>query len=244
MRCSRDATIVYAVTFENRIFRIDTRSNRADEAFAFPWFYPLVEAPALRGSLLRFYAVNAGGHITANGRDVPILSSPGGLPVVQIPWELPDTWVKFTMYGGASPFETFTRTYPVADYAPRGFEPGSPGLNEGQSAYRQDWSAGTVASPAVPGEIVHIYAVGLGPTECPIETGKPAPVDRLCRALQTPEWKWIIAPNVTVPAEVQFAGFAPGMIGMYQIDVRVPPYNGYEYITLSGIANVRIRPAP
>ena len=62
---SRDATIVYALTTQNRILRIDTRSNRAEEAFVIPWFYPLVEAPALRGSLLRFYAVNAMARVDA-----------------------------------------------------------------------------------------------------------------------------------------------------------------------------------
>ena len=126
-------------------------------------FSLLMDAPVVPGSLVRFYAVNAGDRITVNGREMPILSRPGGLPVVQIPWDLPDQWVKFTMYGGESPFETFTRTYPVSDFFPVGFAPGSPGLNEGQPAYREDWSATTYDSPASPGEIVHIYAAGLAP---------------------------------------------------------------------------------
>ncbi|MDQ6759798.1 MAG: hypothetical protein M3Z32_08040 [Acidobacteriota bacterium] len=244
---SGDAGNVYAQTTDNRIVRINTRTGRTEQAFVIASFSPLQDIPLVPGSLVRFYAVNAGNHITVNGREVPLLSSPVGLPVVQIPWDLPDQWVKFTMYGGNSPFETFTRTYPVSDFYPEGFVPGSPGVNEGQPAYRQDWSATTYQSPAVSDEIVHIYAVGLGATDCAIETGKPAPVDRLCRITRYPEWNWTTAPNVSVPAEVVFAGLAPGTIGLYQIDVRVPPFNGYEFIELSvgkqnpRVAFVRIR---
>lgn len=49
------------------------------------------------------------------------------------------------------------------------------------------------------------------------------------------------AVNVTVPAEILFAGFAPGLIGLYQVDVRVPPYSGNEFISLAGAVNVRMR---
>jgi uncharacterized protein (TIGR03437 family) len=237
---SGDASTVYA-SFQNRIWRIDTSTGRTERAFGFASFSPLAEAPIVPGSLVRFYALNAGDHIAVNGVEAPVLSSPGGAPVIQVPWDLPDQWVKFTMSGGDSPFETFTRTYPISDFFPQGFAPGSPGLNEGQPAYRQDWSATTYESPATAGEIVHIYAVGLGAVDCPVENGKPAPLDRLCRSTRMVDWQWTTAPGTTLPAEVQFAGLAPGMVGLYQIDVRVPPYNGYEFIELSdGVRNLRV----
>jgi uncharacterized protein (TIGR03437 family) len=203
--------------------------------------------PIVPGSLVRFFAQNPGDHITVNGQEAPILSTPSGLPMIQLPWDLPDQWVKFTMYGGNSPFETFTQTFPVSDFFPKGFAPGSPGVNEGQPAYRQDWSATTYDSPATAGEIVHIYAVGLGAVDCPVVTGIPAPLDRLCRPLHMLDWQWTTAPSTTVPAEVLFAGLAPGIVGLYQIDVRVPPYIGYQVIELadvvrnSVVAFVRIR---
>ena len=243
---SGDAGAVYALS-GNRVLHIDTVTGRTEQAFLVTLFSPLQDTPLVPGSLVRFSGLNTGAHITVNGREVPLLSPPGGLPVIQIPWDLPDPGVKFTMYGGDSPFETFTRTYPVSDFFPQGFAPCDPGLNEGQPAYRQDWSSTTYQSPAVPGEIVHIYAVGLGATDCAIETGKPAPVDRLCRIARRVEWKWTTAPGVGVAAEILFAGLAPGMIGLYQIDVRVPPFNGYEFIELSDgernprVAVVRIR---
>ena len=237
---SRDAGVVYA-SRGGRVARIDASSGKTEPAFAIAFFSLLADAPVVPGSLVRFYGTNTGDRITVNGREMPLLSRPGGLPIIQIPWDLPDPWVKFTMHGGDSPFETFTRTYPVSDFFPVGFPPGSPGLNEGQPAYRQDWSATTYDSPAGPGEIVHIYAAGLGAVDCPVETGVPAPLDRLCRITRSVEWSWTTAPGVSVPAEVLFAGLAPGTAGLYQIDVRVPTYNGYEFVELSdGARNPRV----
>lgn len=237
---SRDAGIVFA-SRDGRVMRIDVSSGKAEPAFATSFFTLLTDAPVVPGSLVRFYGANIGDRITVNGREMPILSQPGGLPMIQIPWELPDQWVKFTMSGGESPFETFTRAYPVSDFYPVGFPPGSPGLNEGQPAYRQDWSATTYDSPASPGEIVHIYATGLGAVDCPVETGVPAPLDRLCRITRPADWQWITAPDITVRADVRFAGLAPGTAGLYQIDVRVPPYTGHEFIALSdGARNARV----
>jgi len=244
---SDDAGSVYAV-LQNGVVRIDTSTGGTERAFVFGILSPLSDKPMVPGSLVRFSAVNAGDHITVNRMEVPLLSPPGALPVIQIPWDLPGQWVQFTMYGGDSPFETHTLTYALSDFFPQGFVPGNPGLNEGQPVYREDWSATTFESPAIPGEIVHIYAVGLGAVDCPVETGNPAPLDRLCRSTRMIDWQWTTAPSTTVPAEVLFAGLAPGIVGLYQIDVRVPPYNGYEFIELSdGVRNprvafVRVRP--
>jgi uncharacterized protein (TIGR03437 family) len=236
---SGDASSVYA-SFENRILRIDTNSGHTEQAFAIAALFP-PQAPIVPGSLVRFSAFNAGDHITVNGQEAPILPSTPWAPVIQVPWDLPDQWVKFTMYGGESPFETFTRTFPISDFYPQGFAPGSPGVNEGQPAYRQDWSANTYESAATSGEIVHIFAVGLGAVDCAVETGKPAPLDRLCRITRVVNWQWTTAPNTNVPAEVLFAGLAPGTVGLYQIDVRVPAYNDYEFIALSdGVRNPRV----
>jgi len=224
---SRDGAVLYADSREG-IERVDTASGRAQRAFSVNMLYPLQEH-LVPGSLVRFYAINAGDHITLNGRDAPLLSAPDGLPIVQIPWELTDEWVKFTMYGGVSPFETFTQSYPVSDFYPQAFPPGNPELNGGNAVYRLDWTPATSENPAAPGEIVQIYAVGLGAVDCPVPTGKPAPIDRECRIIRPVDWRWLTYSERTEPAEVLFAGLAPGMVGVYQINVRVPAW-GYGWL--------------
>jgi len=75
----------------------------------------------------------------------------------------------------------------------------------------------TAANPASPGEVIALYATGLGPVDNPVETGALAPLAPLSRtALQ---------PLVTIggqDAAVEFAGLAPLFAGLYQLNVRVP----------------------
>jgi uncharacterized protein (TIGR03437 family) len=80
----------------------------------------------------------------------------------------------------------------------------------------------TPRKPPLPGEIVHLFATGLGPVIPPVSSGMPAPLDTLSRT--TTEWVYTwdqLSPRRT-PADVRFAGLAPGTVGVYQIDVRIP----------------------
>lgn len=73
------------------------------------------------------------------------------------------------------------------------------------------------ADPAEPGEVVATYATGLGPLNGVLASGVPAPASPL---IETLNW-----PSVTVGglgAEVLFSGLAPGLVGVNQVDVRVP----------------------
>ena len=73
----------------------------------------------------------------------------------------------------------------------------------------EDFSAVvTDASPVRPGEVLHLYATGLGP------------VDASGRATLPWEWMWISLGDR--PAEVLYVGLAPGLPGFYQVDVRTP----------------------
>lgn len=71
--------------------------------------------------------------------------------------------------------------------------------------------------PARPGEIVVLFASGLGPVDPPVKAGDAAPADPL---------SWTVhRPAVTfggMAGEVLFCGLAPGFAGLYQINVRIP----------------------
>ncbi len=71
--------------------------------------------------------------------------------------------------------------------------------------------------PAVAGESLEIYGIGLGPTDPFVPAGIPAPASPPARVLVPPE---IFMGELR--AEVTFAGLAPGVAGIYQVNAIVP----------------------
>lgn len=85
--------------------------------------------------------------------------------------------------------------------------------------------------PAVPGEYVHFCASGLGPVTPPVPTGTPGPVSPLSTAPVSCKWQ---QGNWEAQADTLFAGLAPGMVGFYQLTVKVPEsFSGFQEIVLN-----------
>jgi uncharacterized protein (TIGR03437 family) len=77
---------------------------------------------------------------------------------------------------------------------------------------------GVAASPAAIGQYVTIYCTGLGAVSNPPALGAAASGNPLSMALATP--------TVTIggqSAPVSFAGLAPTFVGLYQVNVQIPP---------------------
>ncbi|MEP7352541.1 MAG: hypothetical protein ABI824_04855, partial [Acidobacteriota bacterium] len=73
------------------------------------------------------------------------------------------------------------------------------------------------ANPAARGEILEIYATGLGPTTPAVDAGAPS-------SLTTLAWA-TVAPRLQiggVDAELSFTGMVPGLVGVYQVNAKVP----------------------
>jgi uncharacterized protein (TIGR03437 family) len=84
----------------------------------------------------------------------------------------------------------------------------------------QNLSGNTSANPAAPGSVVAIYMTGEGITTPPSVTGQLAPTNG--SGLNTP----VLTVTATVngaPAQVQYAGSAPGLVyGVMQVNVQIP----------------------
>jgi hypothetical protein len=95
-----------------------------------------------------------------------------------------------------------------------------------------DGSLVTAGSPAHPGEIVVIYAHGLGQTDPAVPTGQPTPTpapvvtnhiflqfDFNSNAGPKSPSTNPLEPPVNLP---EFAGLTPGEVGLYQVNVKIP----------------------
>ena len=81
-----------------------------------------------------------------------------------------------------------------------------------------DFRLVTAAAPAARGEVLQLYLTGLGAVTPAISTGEVAPS-------QEPLARTGVTPQVSVSgvnAELFYSGLAPGLIGVYQLNFRVP----------------------
>jgi uncharacterized protein (TIGR03437 family) len=128
------------------------------------------------------------------------------------------------------------QTYPIA--------PAQPGIflaGDGGAILDARYSLVTAGNPAHVGDVLQIFATGLGETDPPGQTGQGA----------SGSSGLVLPVTVTVggvEAAVQYAGLAPGFVGLYQVNVQVPatvtPGDAVEVaIRQNGISSNPDRPA-
>jgi len=155
--------------------------------------------------------------VTVNGVPAPILFVSGNQINAQLPANVSgNATMTLRTPGGISDNFYFS----VQPTAPAIFQSGTAGPMTGLPVIirADDNQLVTPTNPIHPGDTITIYATGLGSTMPPVDAGMAPPSDPLATA--------VIQPSVTlggVPLNVLYAGLAPGEVGVYLINVAVPP---------------------
>jgi uncharacterized protein (TIGR03437 family) len=162
--------------------------------------------------------------------DVPSagISLPGMLYYVspsqinlQVPWELQgqtSALVKVTIEDS----QGSVYTLPLADYAPAFYEYVDSNTKQ-TLAMALDGSGNVISStnPASVGQVLYLYANGMGPVNNQPADGQPTPVP----TGTSPQPTTSLTPTLTIGgqlANVEFSGLAVGVVGLYELIVQVP----------------------
>ncbi len=172
------------------------------------------------GSLARVRGVGFNANITASGDTLPrsdgrtfvaidgvragIVSANATEAIVQVPWDLQTGGIPVAVAGGGS----LSNTVDVS------VVPAAPVI---QAIVHSDGSAVTADHPADRGELLAIYATGLGAVNSKVKSGKVSPSGMIVTTADTPTIQ--IAGQA---AQVLFSGLTPGFVGLYQINVVIP----------------------
>ncbi|GEM_PF-575331 len=153
--------------------------------------------------------------LSMGGEDLPLFYSGTGQVNAQVPFDLP-------VNERASLVARAVNSTSELDSAPIGVTLGAaqPGIFlTGTASQGAILNAKNVLvdsnAPATAGDVIVIFCTGLGPTAPTVTTGQPSPAKAI---VTTPATVMVGGMNATV----QFAGLAPGFVGLYQVNAVVP----------------------
>jgi len=170
-----------------------------------------------------------GTSVLLDGTAIPLLFVSPGQVNAQVPYEMRPGTIKVIVQSSAG------ASLPV-DIKVAATAPGVLMAPQGNHALLWNIASGDLNSsdaPAKPGQYVTAYVTGQGLVDPPVVSGAAAPVSPLSYP--------VAAVQVTVagrPAEVQFAGLAPGFVGVLQLNVLIPDVPSGEQIFEVSIGGV------
>jgi uncharacterized protein (TIGR03437 family) len=154
----------------------------------------------------------AGTQITFDGVPAPLFFVSYGQVNFQVPFEIPGDSTEMTVnVAGYSPTKL---SLPVIAASPGIFT--VDGVHG--AVLNQDNTLNTPDNPAAIGSVVQIFVTGQGPLSSKIATGAPAPASP---PFPAPQMRVGVGMDA-FSAKVLFAGLAPGLVGLTQINAEVP----------------------
>ncbi len=200
------------------------------------------------GELMTLYGANlASGTVVMQG-GIPFPKTLGGVQVLMNNQPVPIYYVSPTQIAVIVPYtvnDNIVQIQVVRDTVPSNavtefrYTTG-PGLfsesEQGQGLAKilhTDYRQVTPDNPTIPGDVLQIYLTGLGDVGPTIADGGlgPAPPQQLSEAVAN-----ITAYVDNIQAPVSYAGLAPGLAGLYQVNITVPDgvSNGDVYVDIAG----------
>ncbi|HEY4364716.1 MAG TPA: hypothetical protein VGN17_27370 [Bryobacteraceae bacterium] len=213
---SGDGSTVFTVTGDGSMLRIDTATGSTTTLVGFT---PTVSSSgyvtpgsldSLQGTGLQNTSVRIAGLLASIvGRSTTTIW-------FQVPWETPPGVQSLTIPEGGAPYFDDAVSYQLDSFLPQAL---SLAPSTGLIAVHSDFGSLVSAdSPAAPGEIVHLYLKGGGPVSPPVATGVFTPLTPLSQ-VTTP---FSVVADRQQTLQVLFFGLAPGMLGVWQMDVAMP----------------------
>ncbi len=148
--------------------------------------------------------------VTIGGKACAVLSATASQLQIQIAVDAPlgPTTIQV---GTSAPFDVS-----LTQYAPALYSADVPGQGN-VLAYHAFGTRVTATSPASPGEVVVIYAIGMGPTTAVVPTGSRSPYNPVAGTTTAP-----VVTLADKAVTVLFSGLEAGQVGVYQVNFQVP----------------------
>jgi uncharacterized protein (TIGR03437 family) len=161
--------------------------------------------------------------LTLGGVPMPLMHAFPLQVDAQIPWELAGQ-AQAQLAVVTDDLSGNTVSVPLAQFSPGVYSANGSGAGQGAilingtSTLAAPAGAPFNGQPARRGtDYINIFATGLGPVANQPATGAAAPLTPLAKTTYT-----VSVTIGNVPAAVTFAGLAPGWVGLYQVNVKVP----------------------
>ncbi|HYI97559.1 MAG TPA: proprotein convertase P-domain-containing protein [Bryobacteraceae bacterium] len=169
--------------------------------------------------------------VNVNGTDVPIRYASSTRLDVQMPFNLTAGTASIRVTYGSN--VSGTVSVPVVTTFPGLFALQSGGTGQAKAA-NQNGTLNSLVNPAAKGSIISVYGIGLGAVNPAVAAGQVPPTSPLSLATNT-----IAASIGGVPVPVAFAGLAPGIPGLYQLNIQVTDAvrSGAQEVVISNAGN-------